>query len=77
MHVCWLCGKDRITHQHWPKRSQGGKGIVAILCQEHHMMIDNEARLWNYVVSGVYVLHDVERVLVRRDVKTGESLMGN
>ena len=28
-------------HQHWPKRSQGGKRIVAFLCHDCHDRIDN------------------------------------
>ena len=32
---------DQPSHQHWPKRSQGGKEIVAILCWPMHDRIDN------------------------------------
>ena len=32
---------DQPSHQHWPKRSQGGKEIVAVLCWPMHDRIDN------------------------------------
>lgn len=28
-------------HHHWPKRSQGGKEIVAFLCPDCHFKVDN------------------------------------
>ncbi|KKL47884.1 hypothetical protein LCGC14_2331060 [marine sediment metagenome] len=32
---------DQPSHQHWPKRSQGGKEIVAVLCWPFHDRVDN------------------------------------
>lgn len=44
-HVCqWLGNVDRfphLTHQHYPKRSAGGKEIVAMLCWPVHDACDN------------------------------------
>ena len=53
--TCWHEG----TNQHWPKRSQGGKKIVALLCWPLHDCIDNGLRLdglrlENRVVNGVF-----------------------
>ena len=41
-HRCHIpgCGKEAGDHQHVPKRSQGGKEIVAFLCRRHHEWID-------------------------------------
>jgi hypothetical protein len=48
-----------LGHQHVPKRSQGGKRAVVMLCQAHHDCIDNGTkyegkRLMNDVKDGVY-----------------------
>jgi len=39
------------THQHWPKRSQGGKEIVACLCAGMHDAVDNGSFYGNAVVA--------------------------
>lgn len=55
-------------HQHFPKRSQGGKEIVAFLCHDCHMETDNG--LWH---DGVYDLWG-ERHYYIVDIH-GESLV--
>ena len=42
IHVPW-CGHGlAYEHHHWPKRSQGGKNIVAILCPRCHARTDTD-----------------------------------
>jgi hypothetical protein len=50
-HRCFVCGKQAVQHQHFPKKSLAGKGakIVAALCQYHHDKIDKHE--WR---EGVY-----------------------
>ena len=40
-HRCFVCKKEPIDHQHFPKKSLAGKGaeIVAALCRPHHQKI--------------------------------------
>jgi hypothetical protein len=56
MQRCALAGghdhrNDEPSHQHLPKRSQGGKNIVAILCWPLHSAIDNGATWENRVIA--------------------------
>lgn len=74
---CW----GDLQHQHWPKRSQGGKTIVSLLCAGHHDCIDNGtqyegARLANDVRDGVYHIYDrdTEEVLYQRGLGGVEEL---
>jgi len=41
-HRCFVCGREPIDHQHYPKKSLAGKQakIVAALCRRHHDLID-------------------------------------
>lgn len=70
------------SHQHHPKRSQGGKTIVAILCAYCHDRIDN--RDWGNAVKEingkrVYMIWDLHgEILYERDIgaSTGEGESG-
>ena len=44
--------RDQPWHQHWPKRSQGGKRIVAILCSYCSDRVDNTPDWDNAVQPG-------------------------
>lgn len=55
-------------HQHFPKRSQGGKEVVAFLCHDCHMETDNG--LWH---DGVYDLWG-ERHYYIKDIKGNDLL---
>lgn len=72
-----------VTHQHWPKRSQGGKEIVALLCAGAHDIIDNGSRFSNDVIERdgrrIYrILHEKRGILYERDIgaSTGEGEPG-
>lgn len=79
MHIPWCRGIEGVqhtgiaTHQHWPKRSQGGKEIVAILCSYCHDRIDNFD--WgNKVLDGVYTAWDLHgNILIRRALNGATS----
>lgn len=57
-HRCFVCGKEPIDHQHFPKKSLAGKGakIVAALCRRHHELIT--LNKWR---EGVYMHPDGSR----------------
>ena len=60
-------------HQHWPKRSQGGKTVVAVICSYCHDKIDNGP--WgNAVENGAYRIWDHRgTTLLRVPQSTGED----
>ena len=61
-HIPW-CGHGVAgEHQHWPKRSQGGKRIVAFLCHDCHDQIDNGS--WGNAV--VTTLEDGKKIEIYR-----------
>jgi hypothetical protein len=84
-HVPWCRGVHECfggaTHQHWPKRSQGGKEIVACLCAGMHDAVDNGAFYGNAVLTHdgrryfrLWDIHNVtliERVLASTDGPDG------
>lgn len=85
---CWAYGLGKcwpattiLTGQHWPKRSQGGKRVVARLCPGHHDAIDNGfkyhgRRLGNRVDGENYVIFDrrtKEELVCRPALKGGEA----
>lgn len=58
-----FCGHGMAgEHQHWPKRSQGGKRIVAFLCHDCHDQIDNGS--WGNAV--VTTLEDGKQIEIYR-----------
>lgn len=72
MHVPWCLHiegvehrRDQPWHQHWPKRSQGGKEIVAVLCSYCSDRVDNTPDWDNTVSPGEdgeleYILWDTQ-----------------
>ena len=69
---------DEAQHQHWPKRSQGGKTVVAVICSYCHQRIDNGP--WgNAVEDGVYRIWDHRGTTLLRAVRVssdgGEGLL--
>ena len=81
-HVPW-CGHGLEGHHHHvPKRSQGGKRIVAFLCPACHMEVDSGYKYGNAVVPGkdgyVYILWDVakgvENLLIERKLGDGDDI---
>ncbi len=79
LHHCWYCGEPATDHQHVPKRSQGGTRYGAMLCQDCHDKVDNQAKWTNTVDWGaqapVWTLYEGNHVLARREVATGRALM--
>lgn len=61
-----------VEHQHWPKRSQGGKEIVSLLCSGAHQLIDSGP--WGNAVKEVngkrvYMIWDLHgEILYERDI---------
>lgn len=78
-HYCWGRGTHTCfgppTHQHWPKRSHGGRNVVAMLCLGLHDAIDNGFRFcgrrWANEVTRLSDL-DVYRL---RDRETGAVIL--
>jgi hypothetical protein len=75
----WCRGIEGVTHsegyteQHWPKRSQGGKEIVALLCAYCHSEVDNGFRWGNAVIevngSRYYRMWDLNNnTLIEREL---------
>ena len=65
-HRCFVCGKQPIDHQHFPKKSLAGKGakIVAALCRRHHDMLS--LNKWH---EGVYDHKDGTRHYYIKDLQ--------
>lgn len=63
---------DEAQHQHVPKRSQGGKTVVAVLCSWCHDRIDNGP--WgNSYVDGEYRIYDIRNNTLLRCYPLGAS----
>ena len=61
------------THQHWPKRSQGGRKVVALLCSFCHDRIDNgewgnKTFVDRYGCTWYLAYDSDQEILIRRHV---------
>lgn len=82
IHVPWCLGIEgtqhtrEAQHQHHPKRSQGGKTIVAILCAYCHDRIDNGP--WGNAVKEingkrVYMIWDLHGEILYERIQEGRN----